>query len=1017
VAHSQGFVASSPRKRALTALWPAQIACPNCDGSVGSVALVGTRIKMLLKSMTLAWRATPHVRKDDDDERLGLSIQVASLASQFGLPTHTRKQVIDGVALSKALEAKSTPALTLNQDSETDAVRTTSSEGGAWTASPAIRSKLLGSDAVRAVVGAAPKDVGVVLYRWLQLFEADERARKSAAATTTTTTTTTEDAEVDAASEFFRRRRERLVFIASNHFSPKVSPAGAPMAAKALDDVLKLMQNRAALELVPARVLCGAALAVASRPPPSAQHQPQQLQHLHAEATAMALQNVVDELASRKEELGPVALAFGRSADMLRQAVALSPSPIARVEDAIVEHPVPGAVFGVPEVLAGLTKLACAHEGCEARPTHGSRQGPKYTRGQPMPEWCHLHAPEDAVRLVEPPAHTQRRQSYSPTRKRQAMVDVPDPAATAMAPMDASFFPLKVSEANVVVTYESEQAAMVAGELESLCSHAEELFASGLPSMQTAVGIDVEWRPWFSLQQQPNPTSIVQIATRDKVYIIDVINQGSRLASTLRRLLQSSAVVKLGHGLGEDLFRLNRGLANALNDASFSVFPVPSVLELAPLYAAFKDDKHDPLRPPSLARMVKDATGLELNKQCQMTDWERRPLSPAQVQYAAIDALCAFTVFDVFAAKAVGPGLKHESIGPLLSEETARESVATGDDDDDAAAAAVAAGGTAAEDLMPPRSLASSTLPRPSYRASKLLYTRRGEDRMLITPREARTLLEREHDAKQRLVAKGVRVDDSADDVVPLDALLLAEEELENAVKRAHARPTLRRESDGPQHALIDGAGDDAHAKALGKRRPRDGAPAALRGKPHREIDRDRGPAAIEDQLLALGFDAEDARKLRVKLMAEGFKTRQLVLAMDRDDMKACGFSLGQMKQLELGTGRLRLKAVPALVAAPAWDMAPAVEAAMREADEFAAVEEHVVETALVTSEDAAAPADAVAPFDVEREDAAEVAHDDAAVDPTDVDDAAEDDAAEGEEENDNAAEDDDEEEEEEEKR
>jgi len=116
-------------------------------------------------------------------------------------------------------------------------------------------------------------------------------------------------------------------------------------------------------------------------------------------AIQSAIQCIVDELALRKSTLGPAAAAFGRSADYLKEAVALVPG-IENLDQALADHPSVGGRFSAPDLPHGLNSVFCSVEGCDGRPTHGHSPGPAWARSMPIPEFCYQHAPPTSFRFV-----------------------------------------------------------------------------------------------------------------------------------------------------------------------------------------------------------------------------------------------------------------------------------------------------------------------------------------------------------------------------------------------------------------------------------------------------------------------------------------------------------------------------------------------------------------------------------------------------------------------------------------
>ena len=60
------------------------------------------------------------------------------------------------------------------------------------------------------------------------------------------------------------------------------------------------------------------------------------------------------------------------------------------------------------------------------------------------------------------------------------------------------------------------------------------------------------------------------------------------------------------------------------------------------------------VQPESLVKIVARRLGVVLSKQQQMSDWERRPLSQEQLEYAAIDAWVLLSLFCTLSAQELG---------------------------------------------------------------------------------------------------------------------------------------------------------------------------------------------------------------------------------------------------------------------------------------------------------------------------------------------------------------------------
>ena len=160
-------------------------------------------------------------------------------------------------------------------------------------------------------------------------------------------------------------------------------------------------------------------------------------------------------------------------------------------------------------------------------------------------------------------------------------------------------------------------------------------------STSALVGIDLEWRPrWLAATPERSSPSIavavLQLASSDTVVVVDVLTLSlahdgamATLQGGLSKLMSAPTVTKLGFAVKGDVERLEAALPGC-------TMRTEAVVDLQPLVRAalgLAKGKSPALRHACLALL-----GLSLDKTQQTSDWEQRPLSQAQLAYAAMDA-------------------------------------------------------------------------------------------------------------------------------------------------------------------------------------------------------------------------------------------------------------------------------------------------------------------------------------------------------------------------------------------
>ena len=217
------------------------------------------------------------------------------------------------------------------------------------------------------------------------------------------------------------------------------------------------------------------------------------------------------------------------------------------------------------------------------------------------------------------------------------------------------------------------------------------------------VAFDVEWRPDELVQRRfprsKSKAAILQLTVLKKEYrnqrvslnhvrenatmtfLVDMCHPNSKIESAVLRMCTRSDVLKVGYGVEEDCARLlscfshsppSSGVGGA--NSSLRFYPVldlqSAVTVILPIRELVKDmsfpssiSHNQKIRLPlsrSCEIILKQSMGLK-SKMMQAGDWETRPLTEGQLQYAAQDAFCLMLLFCTLTDL-------HSSWGEVVSE-------------------------------------------------------------------------------------------------------------------------------------------------------------------------------------------------------------------------------------------------------------------------------------------------------------------------------------------------------------
>ncbi|WP_024889981.1 ribonuclease D [Luteimonas huabeiensis] len=162
------------------------------------------------------------------------------------------------------------------------------------------------------------------------------------------------------------------------------------------------------------------------------------------------------------------------------------------------------------------------------------------------------------------------------------------------------------------------------------------------------VGLDTEFIRERTYWPQ---LALVQLAIDDEILLIDPLVPG--MPEALRPLLDDPQVLKIMHSAGEDLI----AFAHACGTVPAPLYDTQVAAALAGVAAGIGYQK-----------LVLETTGQALAKGETRSDWLRRPLSEAQLDYAADDVLHLLALHDALDARVRALGR-----GDWLAEDCARQ--------------------------------------------------------------------------------------------------------------------------------------------------------------------------------------------------------------------------------------------------------------------------------------------------------------------------------------------------------
>lgn len=174
-------------------------------------------------------------------------------------------------------------------------------------------------------------------------------------------------------------------------------------------------------------------------------------------------------------------------------------------------------------------------------------------------------------------------------------------------------------------------------------------------SRQGKIAFDAEWKPTFG---GSNDVSLIQLATKQNIYLIDVIATqigGSDWAGLAKNVFNQDDILKLAFAPATDISMFQKALPSF--NVVYNSQTTSGILDLQELWRHISDieDFHFPYEEEvsnkNLSSLAKLCLGKKLDKSNQFSNWAQRPLRKEQLIYAALDAYCLLEIYEVIEAQ------------------------------------------------------------------------------------------------------------------------------------------------------------------------------------------------------------------------------------------------------------------------------------------------------------------------------------------------------------------------------
>lgn len=137
---------------------------------------------------------------------------------------------------------------------------------------------------------------------------------------------------------------------------------------------------------------------------------------------------------------------------------------------------------------------------------------------------------------------------------------------------------------------------------------------------QQIIGFDTETRPCFQANVARPKLALLQLSGGDKAFLFRL--QKLKLPSSLAKILSDPNIIKVGVAIHDDI--------NAIQ--KYKKFTPGGFIDLQQIVESYG------IKGKSLKKMSGIVMGVKISKAQQLSNWDAKVLSGAQLTYAAIDA-------------------------------------------------------------------------------------------------------------------------------------------------------------------------------------------------------------------------------------------------------------------------------------------------------------------------------------------------------------------------------------------